>query len=85
MKEAGIGQPSTYSRTVEKLEEGRYIGIEDGTVVMTERGRTLWLDVAPLCDADDAGTADGVPMSLFRPGVHGCRGGRAGPHCGRRC
>jgi DNA topoisomerase I len=67
MKDAGIGRPSTYSRTVEKLEERRYITIEDGSAVPTERGRALWLDVAPLYEADDAGTADELPMSLFNP------------------
>jgi DNA topoisomerase I len=67
MKDAGIGRPSTYSRTVEKLEERRYISIEDGSVVPTERGRALWLDVAPLYEADDAGAADELPMSLFNP------------------
>ncbi|HSJ07402.1 MAG TPA: type IA DNA topoisomerase [Longimicrobiales bacterium] len=57
MKDAGIGRPSTYSRTVEKLEERSYIVIEDGSVVPTERGRTLWTDVAPLYDAGDADDA----------------------------
>lgn len=68
MKDAGIGRPSTYSRTVEKLEERRYIAIEDGSVVPTERGRTLWTDVAPLYEAaDDVATAgdNALPMSLF--------------------
>jgi DNA topoisomerase IA len=66
MKDAGIGRPSTYSRTVEKLEERRYVVIEDGSVAPTERGRTLWLDVAPMYDADDvAATDDDLPMSLF--------------------
>jgi DNA topoisomerase I len=75
MKDAGIGRPSTYSRTVEKLEERRYIEVDDGSVVPTERGRTLWTDVAPLYDAGDAGDAgtdekdddDVVPMHLFSP------------------
>lgn len=32
MKDAGIGRPSTYSRTVEKLEERSYVEIEDGAL-----------------------------------------------------
>jgi DNA topoisomerase I len=48
MKEAGIGRPSTYSRTVEKLQERKYLKLEDDGLAPTPRGRTLWLEVAPL-------------------------------------
>ncbi len=56
MKDAGIGRPSTYSKTVEKLEERAYVEIEDGALVPTERGRSVWLQVAPLYVRDDSGT-----------------------------
>jgi DNA topoisomerase-1 len=48
MKDAGIGRPSTYNRTVEKLEERKYVEVEEGTLVPTERGRAVWLKAAPL-------------------------------------
>src|SRR5690606_17183772 len=48
MKDAGIGRPSTYSRTVEKLEERGYVNEEEGTLVPTDRGRAVWTDAAPL-------------------------------------
>lgn len=53
MKDAGIGRPSTYARTVEKLEERGYIVPEDGALAPTQRGRAVWLDAAPLYGDDD--------------------------------
>jgi len=65
MKDAGIGRPSTYSRTVEKLEERSYVEIEEGSLVPTERGRVVWTDAAPLYvrEADEGRPA----MELFSP------------------
>ncbi|HUG41313.1 MAG TPA: type IA DNA topoisomerase [Longimicrobiales bacterium] len=65
MKDAGIGRPSTYSRTVEKLEERSYVTVEDGSVVPTERGRTVWLEAAPLYSEDADEDHDAV--ELFSP------------------
>jgi DNA topoisomerase I len=56
MKEAGIGRPSTYASTVEKLEEREYVKVEDGALVPTDRGRAVWLDVAPLYALDESKT-----------------------------
>jgi DNA topoisomerase I len=61
MKEAGIGRPSTYASTVEKLEDRSYVQVEDGALIPTERGRAAWLDVAPLYVRDDSDT------ELFSP------------------
>jgi DNA topoisomerase IA len=61
MKEAGIGRPSTYASTVEKLEKRSYVEVEDGALIPTERGRGAWLDVAPLYVRDDSDT------ELFSP------------------
>jgi hypothetical protein len=58
MKDAGIGRPSTYSRTVEKLEERDYVALEDGALVPTERGRIVWTQVAPLYVEDGGDTPD---------------------------
>ncbi len=63
MKDAGIGRPSTYSRTLDKLEERRYVEMEDGSLAPTERGRAAWLDVAPLYS--EPGKENGEAMELF--------------------
>jgi DNA topoisomerase IA len=65
MKEAGIGRPSTYSRTVEKLEERKYVVLEEGALVPTDRGRAVWLEAAPLY-AEEGGDGDGT-VELFSP------------------
>jgi DNA topoisomerase-1 len=48
MKDAGIGRPSTYARTVEKLEDRGYVELEEGALVPTTRGRNVWIRAAPL-------------------------------------
>ena len=54
MKEAGIGRPSTYAKTVERLEERSYVTVEEGSLVPTESGRNIWLEAAPLfCLSDE--------------------------------
>ena len=65
MKDAGIGRPSTYSRTVEKLEERKYVEEEEGALVPTERGRVIWTDAAPLYVREADG--DRSAMELFSP------------------
>jgi DNA topoisomerase-1 len=62
MKDAGIGRPSTYSRTVEKLEERKYVVLEDGSLVPTDEGRGIWLEVAPLYAEDADETHDEVEL-----------------------
>ena len=56
MKDGGIGRPSTYSKTVEKLEDRTYVRLEDGALAPTERGRAVWLEVAPLYRRDNENT-----------------------------
>ncbi len=65
MKDAGIGRPSTYSRTVDKLEERKYVVIEDSALVPTERGRAVWTEAAPLYSED--AVEDGGVVELFSP------------------
>ncbi len=48
MKEAGIGRPSTYAKTVDRLQERNYIAMEKGSLMPTESGRNIWLEAAPL-------------------------------------
>jgi DNA topoisomerase I len=56
MKKAGIGRPSTYSSTLDKLEDRNYVEIDGGSVAPTDRGRVAWLDVAPLYANEVGGT-----------------------------
>jgi DNA topoisomerase-1 len=56
MKDGGIGRPSTYAKTVEKLEDRAYVLLEDGALAPTERGRAVWLEVAPLYRRDNENT-----------------------------
>ncbi len=65
MKDAGIGRPSTYSRTVEKLEKREYVAMEDGALAPTERGRAVWTDAAPLYATEDV--PDAPSQELFSP------------------
>jgi DNA topoisomerase-1 len=66
MKDAGIGRPSTYSSTIDKLEERRYLIAEGGALVPTDRGRAVWSEAAPLYAADcPAEDTDGIPRELF--------------------
>jgi DNA topoisomerase-1 len=54
MRKYGIGRPSTYAKTVEKLIESRYLEETDGELVPTDGGRAIWLRAAP-CYAVGAG------------------------------
>jgi len=61
MKKAEIGRPSTYVSTVSKLSSRDYIVVEGASLIPTESGRTMWLDVVPFYN--DQGDSDG----LFTP------------------
>jgi DNA topoisomerase-1 len=67
MKEAGIGRPSTYARTVDKLEERGYLEQDGGALVPTERGRSVWLEAAPLYsrEAEDGEEGPSDAAELF--------------------
>ena len=60
MKAEGIGRPSTYATTIEKLLNRKYCLDEDNSLAPTEDGRTLWTVVAPYYSASEA-----VEDSLF--------------------
>ena len=53
MKEGGIGRPSTYAKTVERLEERGYVTAEEGGLAPTSSGRSIWLEAAPLFSLSD--------------------------------
>ncbi|MAR41756.1 MAG: DNA topoisomerase 1 [Euryarchaeota archaeon] len=48
MKNAGIGRPSTYVSIVQRIQDRGYVENENSSLVPTENGRTLWMDVAPI-------------------------------------
>ena len=48
MKKAGIGRPSTYVSMVQKLQGKKYVENVNGSLIPTENGRRLWLEVVPL-------------------------------------
>lgn len=54
MKQEGIGRPSTYASTVQRLLDRGYCIEEDRELVPTEKGRKLWLHVVPFYDAGDS-------------------------------
>ena len=61
MKKAQIGRPSTYVSTVSKLSSRGYVVVEGASLIPTESGRTMWLDVVPYYN--DQGDSEG----LFSP------------------
>ena len=54
MQKEGIGRPSTYATTVEKLldEKRKYVISENGSLIPSERGIMLWQEIAPMYGND---------------------------------
>ena len=54
MQKEGIGRPSTYATTVEKLldEKRKYVISENGSLVPSERGIMLLQEIAPMYGND---------------------------------
>ena len=55
MKGEGIGRPSTFATTIGKLLDRKYVIEENGSLLPSDAGRTLWLDVAPYYDRSSHG------------------------------
>ncbi|MEE2747338.1 MAG: type IA DNA topoisomerase [Candidatus Thermoplasmatota archaeon] len=55
MKSEGIGRPSTYAATISKLLNRKYVLEENGSLLPSDEGRTLWIDVAPYYDRSGYG------------------------------
>ena len=53
MKSAGIGRPSTYVSTVQKLSDRKYVSNDGGSLSPTENGMVLWTEVAPIYNNQD--------------------------------
>ena len=63
MKKAEIGRPSTYVSTVSKLSSRKYIEVEGSSLIPTERGRMMWLDVVPFYN--EQAESEGLFTPLF--------------------
>ena len=55
MKNEGSGRPSTYATTIAKLLSRQYVVDEKGSLMPSDAGRTLWLEVAPYYDRSTYG------------------------------
>ena len=55
MKSEGIGRPSTYATTIGKLLNRKYVVEENNSLLPSESGRLLWLEVAPYYDRSSHG------------------------------
>jgi len=65
MKEKGIGRPSTFATTIDKLIKRKYCKDDSGTLIPTNDGRTLWLEVAPFYDRAHTGGEGNLFSSAF--------------------
>ncbi len=53
MKKAGIGRPSTYVSTIQTLNKRKYVENNNGSLMPTEAGRIMWLEVVPFYDVQN--------------------------------
>lgn len=53
MKASGIGRPSTYAKTVEKLQDRGFVVEEGGSLAPSPNGESVWLGAAPCFTLED--------------------------------
>jgi len=66
MKKADIGRPSTYLTTVGKLVDRGYADKEGSSLIPTEQGRLLWIEVVPFYGSDENSSGT-ISEGLFTP------------------
>ena len=66
MKKADIGRPSTYLTTVGKLVDRGYVDKEGSSLIPTDRGRLLWIDVVPFYGSEENSSGT-ISEGLFTP------------------
>ena len=66
MKRADIGRPSTYLTTVGKLVDRGYVDKEGSSLIPTDQGRLLWIDVVPFYGSDQNSSGT-ISEGLFTP------------------
>ncbi len=71
MKSEGIGRPSTYATTIDKLLKRKYAIDESGSLSPSDAGRTLWVEVAPFYDRSLHGIDDHLFGTSFTSEMEG--------------
>ena len=66
MKKADIGRPSTYLTTVGKLVDRGYVDKEGSSLIPTDQGRLLWIEVVPYYGSDENSSGT-ISEGLFTP------------------
>ena len=66
MKKADIGRPSTYLTTVGKLVDRGYVDKEGASLIPTDQGRLLWIEVVPFYGTDENSSGT-ISEGLFTP------------------
>ena len=66
MKKADIGRPSTYLTTVGKLVDRGYVNKDGSSLIPTENGKLLWLEVVPFYGSDE-NSSQTISEGLFTP------------------
>ena len=66
MKKADIGRPSTYLTTVGKLVDRGYVDKEGSSLIPTDQGRLLWIEVVPFYGSDENSSGT-ISEGLFTP------------------
>ena len=66
MKKADIGRPSTYLTTVGKLIDRAYVDKEGSSLIPTDQGRLLWIEVVPFYGSDENSSGT-ISEGLFTP------------------
>ena len=54
MKKVGIGRPSTYVSTIQTLNRRKYVENNSGSLIPTDSGRTMWLEVVPFFNEQES-------------------------------
>ncbi len=54
MKKVGIGRPSTYVSTIQTLNKRKYVENNSGSLIPTDSGRTMWLEVVPFFNEQES-------------------------------
>ena len=66
MKKADIGRPSTYLTTVGKLVDRGYVDKDGSSLIPTDKGRLLWIEVVPFYGSDENSSGT-ISEGLFTP------------------
>ena len=66
MKKADIGRPSTYLTTVGKLVDRGYVNKDGSSLIPTENGKLLWIEVVPFYGSEE-NSSQTISEGLFTP------------------